>query len=127
MLYTTTYRMCDGNHDAEKVNNTCFQWILCTFLNILPVLLALSAFLDDGFEERVLDEESKSLQVLRLHPKIAPINVVILAEDTTNEEQADLVDRLSKELKVVGKSHLYLSSMKQRVRLCNSTWKQFVA
>ena len=75
--------------------------------------------MDDGFEERVLDEEKRSLKVLRLHPNIAPINVVILAEDTTNEEQSDLADRLSKELKIAGKSLLYLSSMQQRVGLCN--------
>lgn len=63
---------------------------------------ALSAYLDDGFEDRILDGEKRSLKVLRLHPSIAPIKVIILTKDVSSEEQSDLADRLCKEVKIAG-------------------------
>ena len=66
----------------------------------------MSAFLEDGFEERVVDKENGNLNVLRLHPNIAPIKVIILMMDTESEEQSDLADRLNKEVKTAGRSML---------------------
>ena len=83
--------------------------ILCTVLVLSKLfsfgLLALSAYLDDGFEDRILDGEKRSLKVLRLHPSIAPIKVIILTKDVSSEEQSDLADRLCKEVKIAGKSN----------------------
>ena len=67
--------------------------------------LALSAYLDDGFEERILDEEKRSLNVLRLHPSIAPIKMIILTKDLSSEEQSDLAGCLCKEVKIAGRSN----------------------
>ena len=63
------------------------------------------AYLDDGLEERMQEDEddTASQNILRLHPNLAPIKVIILAEDPSNEEQLDLVNRLAKELKIAGK------------------------
>ena len=71
-------------------------------------LSAMSAYLDDGFEERLLDEANQNKKVLRLHPSISPIKLVILTEDPSNEEQFDLANRFSKEVKTAGKSSYFL-------------------
>lgn len=61
------------------------------------------ACLDDGFEERVLGDGDKNQGALRLHHSIAPVKLMILIKDSSDEEQIDLASRLNKEVKTAGR------------------------
>ena len=70
-------------------------------------------YLDDGLEERMFDEEDDEVfqDVLRLHPSLSPIKLILLAENPKEEGQIDLLNRLSKEVKLTGKQQSQKSEL----------------
>ena len=66
---------------------------------------AMLTYLDDGLEERIFDEDDDEVfqDVLRLHSSLSPVKLILLAENPKDEGQMDLLNRLSKEVKLTGK------------------------
>eukprot|EP00112_Aurelia_sp_Birch-Aquarium-sp1_P024355 Seg7670.1 transcript_id=Seg7670.1/GoldUCD/mRNA.D3Y31 product="DNA polymerase subunit gamma-2 mitochondrial" protein_id=Seg7670.1/GoldUCD/D3Y31 len=89
----------DDNAD-DKLLQPNMNFIECC----TSVEQAMLTYLDDGLEERIFDEDDDEVfqNVLRLHLSLSPIKLILLAEDSKDEGQMDLLNRLSKEVKLTG-------------------------